>query len=203
MKKLLYLSAAALLLGGLAACESEPENPGDYNVKSELTVNQITSLVTGDVYPLQVARSIDTTYHYYYNVYDTVKDASGEPILGADGKLQISSEQKYYLSKITAKLVEFDTIFFPSFPDVAVDTLSLSITSNANWLAPEIKNAVTWYANVNASNKGGGDGYFMFSVNQFINVLSRHKVQQDLFTRDSTLMYRFHFRHTGLKYTGE
>lgn len=197
MKKLLYI-AAACLMASVAACEDDPKNPGDFGMKSVLELTNIRSLTNGQVYPLSVARTIDTTYHYYYNVYDTVKDAEGNPILGTDGKLQISTEEKFYLSKITAKLVEFDTIFFPSFEGVALDTMSLDIKSNANWRAPELVNAVTWYSVVNASSTGGGDGAFLFSVKQFKNDLSKHIVKQDIFTRDSTLMFRLYFRHYGL-----
>lgn len=203
MKKLLYLAAATGLLASVAACEDDPKNPGDFSLKSELEITQVRSLSNGEIYPLTVARTIDTTYHYYYTVYDTVKDAEGNPVLGTDGKLQISSEEKFYLSKITAKMVEFDTIFFPSFEGLAVDTLSLDIKSNANWKAPELVTPVIWYNVVNSSSSGGGDGSFVFSVNQFKNELSKHKVLQDLFTRDSTLMFRLHFRHYGLKHNGK
>lgn len=203
MKKLLYLAAATGMIAMFAACEDELKNPGDFSVKSELELTQVRSLSNGHVYPLSVARSIDTTYRYYYTVYDTVKDAEGNPVLGTDGRLQISTEEKYYLSKITAKFVEFDTIFIPSYEDLAVDTLSLDIVSNANWRAPELTTPVTWYSVVNASSTGGGDGAFLFSVNQFKNEISRHKVQQDLFTRDSTLMFRLHFRHYGLAHNNK
>ena len=203
MKKLLYISAVGLSLAALSACESEPKNPGDFSVKSELTVVDIKSQTTGDVYPLVVARLVDTTYHYYYNVNDTLKDAAGVPVLGPDGNLQITTEEKFYLSKKTAKLTEFEPVIFPSFTDVPYDTLAMNLTSNAAWEAPDPKTAVSWYANVNSSQRGGGDGTIYFSVRQFANKMSKYVVTQDVFTRDSMQMYRFTFRHTGLLYTGE
>lgn len=200
MKKLLYLSAVGLVLAGMAACSDEPSNPGDFDLKSELKVMSMKSITTGAEYPLTVARTIDTTYHYYYEVYDTLKDAAGEPVLDNNGKLQITTEEKFYLSKITAKFVEYEPVTFPSYEGVEYDTIAVALESNANWLAP-MGDPVNWYSNVNSSTTGGGDADFTFAIKQFGNQLSKWVVTQDVFTRDSTLMYRFTFLHTGLKYT--
>ncbi|MCM1067811.1 MAG: hypothetical protein NC418_09600 [Muribaculaceae bacterium] len=209
MKKLLYLSAIGLGVAALASCESEPENPGDFSLKSTLEVVQVRSLVTGEVYPLTVARSIDSTYRYSYEVYDTVKDpATGEPVLGTDGKLQITSTTEYYNSKTTAKFVEFEPIVFPSYDDVAQDTIQIELASNASWISnadnmSPTNELVTWYSVLNSSSTGGGDGYMLIGVNKFLGGLSRHMKVREVLTRDSTVMYRFTFRHTGMAYTGQ
>lgn len=208
MKQLFYLSALGLAMASLAACENDPSNPGDFSRKSELEVVQVRSLTTGEVYPLKVARSIDTTYRYSYNVYDTLKDASGEPILDGAGKLQITTEKAYYNSKVTAKFVEFEPIVFPSYQDIDVDTISIDLNSNANWISDADKMSpldeeVTWYSVVNSTISGGGDGAMLIGVNRYSASMSRHIKVRQVLTRDSTVMYRLTLKHTGLKYTGE
>ncbi|MDE5596090.1 MAG: hypothetical protein K2I89_11060, partial [Muribaculaceae bacterium] len=152
--------------------------------------------------PLTVARSIDSTYRYSYNVYDTLKDASGEAILDKDGKLQITTTVDYYFSHITAKYVEFERITLPSYVDVELDTFDLEVNSNAKWLAPKIKEDVNWY-NVISTTTGGGDGTLSFTIKQFSGTTSKNIVNQIMLTADSALMYRIQLGHTGLKYTGE
>lgn len=201
MKKLLLLPAAALIIS-LAACENEPENPGDFNVRSELRVGELRSLVTGDVYPLKVARETDTVYQYSYEVNDTAKDAQGNPLLRPDGQLDITTETRWYDSKKTAHFVEYEPVYLPSFVSVPVDTFELSLYSNANWLAPAPSASVTWFKNINSTTGGGGDGVVNFTVNQFLNEISRHVAEQVLLTKDSLEMVRIYIRHTGLKYQG-
>lgn len=208
MKQLFYLSALGLAMASLAACENEPSNPGDFSLKSELEIVQVRSLTTGEVYPLNVVRSIDSTYRYSYNVYDTLKDASGEPILDGAGKLQITTEKAYYNSKVTAKFVEFEPIVFPSYQDIEVDTICIDLRSNANWISDADKmspsdEAVTWYDVLNSSISGGGDGTMLIGVNRFLGATSRHIKVRQVLTRDSTVMYRFTFKHNGTAYTGE
>ncbi|MDE5567251.1 MAG: hypothetical protein K2K00_05160 [Muribaculaceae bacterium] len=202
MKQLFYLSALGLAMAAIASCDNDPTNPGDFNVKSELEIAQLRSRVTGESYPLTVARSIDSTYRYSYNVYDTLKDASGEAILDKDGKLQITTTVDYYFSHITAKYVEFERITLPSYVDVELDTFDLEVNSNAKWLAPKIKEDVNWY-NVISTTTGGGDGTLSFTIKQFSGTTSKNIVNQIMLTADSALMYRIQLGHTGLKYTGE
>ena len=203
MRKLLYITLLGVLIIGISACEDTPENPGDFSLKSELKLGDVLeSRTTGAKYPLVVAREFDSTYRYFYEVYDTLKDAAGEPILDSNGKLQITVTEESYLSRRTAHFIEFEKIMFPSYEDVDFDTITLTINSNANWQAP-MNVSVNWYNNVDGTSTGGGDGTFKFSVKQFGNVVSKNVAVQEIFTRDSTVMYRFYFGHTGLKYTGE
>lgn len=208
MKQLFYLSALGIVMMGLAACEDVAKNPGDFSLKPVLEVVRVRSLTTGEVYPVKVARSIDSTYRYSYNVYDTLKDESGEPILDNEGKLQISAEERYYNSRTTAKFVELEPIVFPSYSDVAVDTIMIEVASNANWLSDGDRMSptdeeVTWYNVINSTISGGGDGAMLIGVNKYSAVTSRHVKVRNVLTRDSTVMYRLILKHTGLKYTGE
>ena len=203
MRKLLYVALAAATLAGVYACDNVAENPGDFSLKPELKFGSaMVSKNTGAQYPLVVAREFDSTYRYTYDIYDTLKDANGDPILDAQGKLQITTTEGSYLSKRTAHCIFYEKIMFPSYDDVEFDTIMLDISSNANWKAL-MGSSVNWYNNVGNTEKGGGDGTFMFSVKQFGNVLSKYEVTQDFYTADSTVMYRMVFGHYGLKYTGE
>lgn len=203
MRKLIYAALAAVSLAGFYACDDAPKNPGDFSLKPELRLGTaMVSKNTGSLYPLVVAREFDTTYRYTYDIYDTLKDASGSPILDTQGKLQITVTEGSYFSKVTARCVEFEKVMFPSYEEIEFDTIRLEIMSNANWRAPMGK-AVNWYNNVGNTEKGGGDGTFSFSIKRFNNVVSKNEVEQELFTSDSTVMYKFTFGHYGLKYTGE
>lgn len=187
----------------LAACENEPENPGDFSIRSELRIGELRSLVTGDVYPLIVRREIDTVYRYSYEVSDTAKDAQGNPLLRPDGQLDITTETRWYDGPKTAHFVEYETVYLPSFENVPVDTFELKVYSNANWLAPAPSATVTWFKNINSTTGGGGDGVVNFTVNMFLNEISKHVAEQVLLTKDSLEMARLYIRHTGLKYTGQ
>ncbi|MDE6270732.1 MAG: hypothetical protein K2M12_07785, partial [Muribaculaceae bacterium] len=185
------------------ACDDDPEVYGDFSLKPELKVGAaMVSKNTGAEYQLVVAREYDSTYRYSYNVYDTLKDETGRPILDNGGKLQITTSEAYYYSKRTGHIVEFEKIMFPSYEAIEFDTIRLDIVSNANWRAPMGK-AVNWYNNVGNTEKGGGDGTFSFSIKRFNNEVSKNIVEQEIFTSDSLTMYRFTFGHYGLKYKGE
>lgn len=188
---------------GLWSCNDEPERYGDFSLKPELKLGSaMVSKNTGAEYGLKVAREYDSTYRYSYNVYDTLKDDAGIPVLDNAGKLQITVSEDFYYSKRTAHVVEYEKIMFPSYEDIEFDTLTLDIFSNSNWRAP-MGAPVNWYNNVGNTEKGGGDGTFSFSIKRFNNVVSKNEVQQEIFTNDSLTMYRFSFGHYGLKYTGE
>lgn len=203
MKKLFYGVIVATALSGLYACDDTPDTYGDFSIKPELkTGSAFVSRNTGAEYPLIIAQEFDSTYRYTYDVYDTLKDATGTPILDAGGKLQITTTEGYYYSKTTAHVVVYEKIMFPSYEDIEYDTITLDIYSNSTWRAPMAK-AVNWYNNVGNTEKGGGDGTFKFSIKCFNNIVSKNEVEQELLTGDSTVMYRFSFGHYGLKYTGE
>lgn len=202
MKKFIYLIFTGALLASMAACENEPENPGDFNVKSKLDVSRLVSETTGNTYAINIAREVDTTYEYFYNVHDTLKGPDGEPVLGNDGKLQITTTQKSYFSKKTARLVEYEPILLPSYPEHDFDTLALNFTSNAAWNIIELPASVNWYTPL-SSMSVGGDGSLKFSIKQWSGDVSRFVVKQEIMTQDSMVMHRFFFKHSGLKYTGK
>lgn len=209
MKKLLYFSVLGLAAAtALTACDNEPKNPGDFSVKSKLEVVGVRSLVTGTEYPLVVARSIDSTYRYTQTVYDTLRDVSGEFVLGDDGKLVITEHDEYTFSKITAKFVEFEPITIPSYEDIEMDTIEVALQTNANWISDggniSIEGQpVTWYSVLNSTSTGGGDGSMLIGVKKFAGTTSKHIKERTLLTRDSTVMYSFRFIHTGTKYTDQ
>ena len=202
MKKLIYVILTGAVLAFMAACENEPENPGDFSIKSKLDLAGLVSQNKGTQYTLSVARQADTTYEYFYNVYDTLKDAQGEPLVGSDGKLQITTTQKSYFSKKTARLIEYEPVLLPSYDDLDFDTLSLSFNSNAAWNVIELETPVNWYSPV-SSYSVGGDGAYKFSIKKWSGDVSRYVVKQEIMTQDSMVLHRFFFKHSGLKYTGE
>lgn len=203
MRKLLLCSLLGATAIGFTACQDDPKNPGDFSLKSELQLAQkMVSKNTGREYPLVVAREFDSTFRYTYEVYDTIKDAAGNPILDDSGKLQIITTEESYLSRRTAHFIEYKKIMFLSYEDVDFDTITLDLKSNANWQAP-MDADVNWYKILDGTNKGGGDGTFKISIKQFGNVESNKVAVQEIYSRDSTVMYRFYFGHYGLKYTGE
>lgn len=194
MRKLLYF---LLLLGfvGLYSCEKEAENPGDYDLKSELKVLGISTKNLGDL-DVKVVRSIDTTYVRYYVVNrDTLVDTDGEPILDKDGKLQITRDTVYYNSNITAKFVELEKVELgPS-----VDTIYVSLESNAKWQAP-MPNAggkAQWFFTQRLA--GGGDGTVVASVVRNKYYKKTVDAVQYILTSDSTTMYKLVFSQRGEK----
>lgn len=203
MKKLFYLSAVGLAAMAIAGCEDDPKNPGDFSIKPELQITQIRSLTTGAVYPLEVESEKDTTYEYFYNVRDTMKDESGNPVIGTDGQLIVNVEQKSYFSKKTARLVVFKQVVFPSYEDLASDTMEMEIKANSNWSFPALSTPPSWYKADAQTSNGAGDGSYRFAINRSLPAISKYTAIQNMITRDSMVMYRFTFRHTGTRYNGE
>lgn len=197
MRKLLYCTLVGLSALAIASCEDNPKNPGDYSLQSELEMPQsIISLSKGTVYPLNVVRSTDTTYAYHHTLYDTLKDVSGDPILNAEGKLQITERDTVVMSKVTAKFVEYEPITLQSFEGLEYDTLAIAIRSNANWYAPINDASIGWYENLNATTKGGGDCDITFRSKGRAKT-SKYVVKQEIHTLDSTKLYRMYFKLAG------
>ena len=92
----------------MSSCEKEAKNPGDFSLKSELEVRGITSK-SGKVFDMEVLRSIDSTYQYFYEKKDTLKDESGNYVLEG-GKYQVTTDSVYYNGSITAKFIELKKI---------------------------------------------------------------------------------------------
>ena len=195
MKKLFYLLHLILLATILAmSCENHPDNPGDFSVKCNLEITPVLkSLHHGEI-PLTQVRNIDSTYRYFYIEDDTLKDESGEPIIGEDGNLTITEDTIYYNSKITARFTEYELVVLPW----EMDTFEISFKSNALWSAnvpiTNSRTESTWYYNYNSTTTGGGDGSVFFRTKNNTSGRMRGIVaDQEIYSRDSTVMARLHF----------
>lgn len=177
-----------LLLGGLVslyACEEEAKNPGDYNLKSELKVVDVSTKNRVDV-SLNILRSIDSTYVRFYERNDTMKN-NGVPVVDENGKYIITKDTVYYNSRITAKFIELEKIILPS----PVDTIYISLESNSKWIAPmpSANGEVQWFFTQRLA--GGGDGTVIAAVTR-CKYYTR-VAEQYILTPDSTVMYKLTF----------
>ena len=193
MKKLLYF---IFLIGGLlylSSCEKEAKNPGDFSLKSELEVRGITSK-SGKVFDMEVLRSIDSTYQYFYEKKDTLKDESGNYVLEG-GKYQVTTDSVYYNGSITAKFIELKKIVL----EPELDTITVTLRSNAKWKAPMPSSGgkVQWFFTQNLA--GGGDGEVIIAVTKNKNYERTVDAEQYILTSDSTIMYKLVFGQKGEK----
>ncbi len=191
MKRLLYF---IFLIGGLSylsSCEKEAKNPGDFSLKSELEVIGITSK-SGEVFDLEVLRSIDSTYRYFYEKKDTLKDESGNYIFES-GKYQVRIDSVYYNSNITAKFVELKKIIL----EPRMDTILIALRSNAKWKAPMPSSGgkAQWFFTQNLA--GGGNGKVTVAVTRNKNYERTVDAEQYILTSDSTIMYKLVFGQKG------
>ena len=94
MRKLLSFAMAGFCLCGIVACEDSFENPGDFNAKSTLEFAPASALskVDGITYEFKVREEKDTAFVSFYTKNDTTKDASGNPVIGSDGKPEIKTD---------------------------------------------------------------------------------------------------------------
>ena len=198
MKTLFYLPVLLLIAALLViGCESHPENPGDFSVKCTLELTPVVKSLRGVEYPLTQMRSIDSTYRYFYIEEDTLKDASGEPVIDDDGNLIITEDTIYYNSKVTARFTEYALVVLPW----EMDTFEISFKSNALWSAnvpiTNSRTESTWFYNYNSTTAGGGDGSVLFRTKN--NTSGRMRgidAVQEIYSRDSTVMARLHFNQT-------
>ncbi|MBQ6189304.1 MAG: hypothetical protein IJK45_03935 [Bacteroidaceae bacterium] len=203
MRKILYFAVVGICLCGIVACEKDFENPGDFSVKATLGFNPASALSKkdGTVYEFKVLSEKDTAFESSFVKSDTTFDASGEPVIGPDGKMVINYDTIYFKTGKVAHYYEMDTIILPSYED----TFTVHVVSNALWKAPQFKPKKTqWFFNYNlqtggTSLYGGGDGYFYFRVNRNKNKSRSEKAEQYIFTSDSTVMYHFVFGQLGEK----
>lgn len=211
MKKLLLFLAAGMVLTVLS-CEDEAENPGDFNLKSELSMDpmQVTS-IGGQSYALEEEAVYDTAYTSSYEKKDTTfrVDASGHYILDEKGKKipEIGSDGNI--------ITKTDTIVFETGKrgrfhkmklvklESKADTFTIHIKSNALWRAPQYApTKAQWFFNYNLrtggnSLTGGGDGYFYFRTLRNKNKTRVEPVPQYIYTSDSTVMYQLNFGQAG------
>lgn len=187
MKKIFYFVTAIGLTWGAVSCDNEPKNPGDFNLKAELTIGNIISDVTGDVYALQVARTYDTVFKNFAVVKDTVFDASGVVE-------SIKNDTVWFDSKHRTKMHEMEAVYMQS----AADTLHIDLLTNAKWMCPTPGVAgntkVLWVDN-KSSLTGGGDGTLSFGFGRNRN-FTRYAIM-NIYTSDSTVWYKIPLNQYG------
>ncbi len=205
MRKILYFAVVGICLCGIVACEKDFENPGDFSVKATLGFNPASALSKkdGTVYEFKVLSEKDTAFESSFVKSDTTFDASGEPLIGPDGKMVINYDTIYFKTGKVAHYYEMDTIILPSYED----TFTVHIVSNALWKTSFLKFKKTkWFiyydlkTNFDANSPfGGGDGYYSFRTLRNKNKSRSEKAEYNIYTSDSTVMYHFVFGQLGEK----
>lgn len=197
------------------SCEEEAENPGNFNLKAELTLDSVMTSTLGRRYVLEEEAVFDTAYTDTYEKRDTTfeTDAEGNFVLDDNGKKipVIGNDGKY--------IIKIDTITFRTgkrgvFHKMKMikleweeDTFTMHIKSNAKWRAPEPvmpDGKVQWLYNYNLrtggnSLTGNGNSSFYFRVDKNKNYSRKNTVSQLIFTSDSTVMYQIEFGQAGKK----
>lgn len=211
MKKLFGLALLGMTIG-LLSCEEEAKNPGDFNLKAELTLDPMLVTSTGgQSYVLEEEAVFDTAYTSTYEKKDTtfetnadgsfVLDDKGKkvPVIGDDGNLIINSTTVVFP---TGKKGTFHRMKFIKLESKA-DTFTIHIKSNALWRAPQYApTKAQWFFNYNLrtggnSLTGGGDSYFYFRTLRNKNKTRVEPVPQYIYTSDSTVMYQLNFGQAG------
>lgn len=178
MKKLFY--AAAMLLA-LSACDNEATNPGDFSVKSTLSVERIWT-ESGQEYPVTVVRETDTVYQASRFVTLT-DEATGEE----------TEVEEWYDTDTRGHFVELALNTLPS----PADTIYIKVNSNAKWRAPMPDNGgkTQWF--FTQRQAGGGDGTVVATVNRNRNKQRPVNADQYIMTSDSTVMFKVSFAQKG------
>ena len=188
MKKIFYFIAAIGIAWGIVSCDNEPKNPGDFSIDAYLTVGDIVSQKTGEVYPLNVAYSCDTVFFTSGTVKDTVFDASGNIV-------EINSTPVYAYSDVTTHFIEFEPVTFP----FEADTFAIDISTNSKWVTQKPKK-VTGNSEFYCMNLGGGgNGTFQFRSIVNINYNRTRTADFYIYTSDSTVMVKIPCYQLGMK----
>ncbi|MBQ8050544.1 MAG: hypothetical protein IJ197_03080 [Bacteroidaceae bacterium] len=212
MKKLLGLAIVMGVVACILSCEDEAENPGDFNLKAELTLDPMTMTSTsGLTYTLEEEEVYDTVFTSTYEKIDTTfeVDANGDFVIGPDGKkIPVIGEDGHIVTTRTP--VTFETGKRGVFHKMKLikleskaDTFTIHIKSNARWRAPQYApTKAQWFYNYNLrtdgnSLTGNGDGYFYFRTLRNKNKTRVEPVPQYIFTSDSTVMYQLNFGQAG------
>ena len=181
MRKLLYMAATGIAIGGLiTACDNEPKNPGDFSIKSQMSLSDIVSQKTGTQYPLRQTNAFDTVLGNMVTVYDSIFDDQGEFV-------ERKGHDSLVNSKVTTRFIEFEPIMLP----VAADTFAINITTNARWVSPQPtkpRGASQIYND--ATTSGGGNGTLIFRTDKNINATRQVPADMYIYTSDSTIMYK-------------
>ena len=211
MKKLIGFAMAVGALLTLLSCEEEAENPGDFSLKAELTIDSVITSTLGHKYILEEEAVFDTAYTNTYEKRDTtfevdddgnfVLDEKGKkiPVIGGDGKLIIKIDT---ITFRTGKRGVFHKMKLIKLESTA-DTFTIHIRSNAKWRAPEYApKKAQWFFNYNlrtGSNSltGNGDSYFYFRTLRNKNKTRVEPVPQYILTSDSAVMYQLNFGQAG------
>lgn len=185
--KLIIFSLLTMFL--VVSCEEKALNPGDFNLPTELEVVQIYDTL-GNKYPVQILRSIDTTYLYPRIKSDTLKNENGIPVRDSNNKLQITRDTTYMPGTKTARFVELEHVLI----EAPRNELHIALTSNARWLAPtpDFKGKIAWYLTQNVN--GGGDATIKVKILAGLATKRRPVLaQQFIYSRDSLVMYKIVF----------
>lgn len=195
MKSTKHIFVSLLILWNLSSCEEKITNPGDFSLHSELSVISVSDTL-GNQYPLEIARTIDTTYMYDRIVKDTLKDANGNPILDALNKPQVQNNTVKYAGTKTAKYIELNPILLVS----TKNQIKIEIASNSRWQAPtpNFGSKIPWY--VTKTNIGGGSSFILADIKYAGLATARRPVLavQYIYTRDSLTMYKLVFNQKAL-----
>lgn len=212
MRKLLGFALMGIILSGILSCEDEATNPGDFNLKSELSLDpMLVTSTLGQQYALEVEAEYDTAFTSTYEKNDTTfeVDGNGNPIIGSDGnKVPVigpDGKVVYTTTEVefkTGKKAHFYKMKMVTL-DSRADTFTIHIKSNAMWRAPQYApKKAQWFFNYNlrtggTSLQGGGDGYFYFRTLRNKNKKRVEPVPQNIYTSDSTVMYQLNFSQAG------
>lgn len=212
MKKLLGLTIAMGMVFAILSCEDAAENPGDFNLKAELTMDpMIVTSTGGQTYTFEEEAVFDTAFTSTFEKIDTTfeVDANGDFVIGDDGKkVPVIGDDGHIIT--TATPITFETGKKGVFHRMKMikleskaDTFTVHIKSNARWRAPQYApTKVQWFFNYNLrtdgnSLTGNGDGYFYFRTIRNKNKTRVEPVPQYIFTSDSTVMYQLNFVQAG------
>ena len=195
MKRIKNIFLLLLVLWNLSSCEEKITNPGDFSLRSELSLVSIADTF-GNQYPIEISRTIDTTYVYSRIVKDTLRDASGKPILDAQNKPQVKNDTIKYPGSKTARYVELKTILLAS----SKNQLKIEVASNARWVAPtpSFGTKIPWY--ITKTNIGGGSSIILADIKYAGLATARRPVLavQYIYTRDSLTLYKLVFNQKAL-----
>ncbi|MCH5238788.1 MAG: hypothetical protein J1F38_01055 [Muribaculaceae bacterium] len=189
MKKIFYLIAGIGIAWGIVSCDNEPKNPGDYSVKSTLSIARFVNDNTGETYAIEVEEYIDSLFKQKVAVKDTTYDADGKQVVTTDS---ITVDRSH-----TTAFYKIKTIALPAEPS----TYTIEIESNAKWFAPAaIRNGGANYFQNDGAVSGGGDGYLNYHTLDATTTTNRpNPFTLNIFTNDTTVYYRIPVTQLGGK----
>ena len=86
MKRIACLAFLGLTLAGILSCSENAENPGDFNLKAELSMDpMLVTSTLGQSYVLEEEAVYDTAYTDTYDRRDTTFEVDAEPSIDTKG----------------------------------------------------------------------------------------------------------------------